>query len=81
MPVPDPNSLLWMSNTGITSSWVVLLSKDVSLIKCFVSSSSRSNQRKISSILYLSVFLKVSFELIPKKNQYLLLFMSCTFQF
>ena len=66
MPVPDPNSLLWISNTGITSSWVVLLSENVSLIKCFVSSSSRSNQRHISSILCLSAFVKVSFGLIPK---------------
>ena len=68
MPVPDPNSLLWMSNAGITSSYVVLLSEDASLINCFVTSSSRSNQRQISSILCLSVFLKVSFGLIPKKK-------------
>ena len=68
VPVPDPNSLLWMSNAGITSSWVVLLSEDISLINCFESSSSRYNQRQISSILCLSAFLKVSFGLIPKKK-------------
>ena len=46
VPVPDPNSLLWMSNAGITSSCIILLSEDDSLINCFVSSSSRSNQRQ-----------------------------------
>ena len=68
VPVPDPNSLLWMSNAGITSSCIILLSEDVSLIDCFVSSSSRSNQRQTLSILCLSTVLRVSFGLIPKKK-------------
>ena len=68
MPVPDPNSLWWTSNAGITSSYVVLLSEEGSLINCFVSLSSRSKQRQISSILWLSAFLKVSFGLISKKK-------------
>ena len=34
----------------------------------FVSSSSRSNQRQMSSILCLGVFLKISFGLIPRKT-------------
>ena len=68
MPVPDPNSLLWISNAGMTNSCVILLSEDVSLINYFVSSSSRSNQRQISSILCLSTVLRVDFGLIPKKK-------------
>ena len=68
LPVPDPNSLLWISKAGMTSSCVVLLSEVVSLINFCVSSSSRSNQRQISSILCFSTFLRVNFGLIPKKK-------------
>ena len=50
LPVPDPNSLWWMSKAGMTNSCVVLLSEVVSLINFFVSSSSRSSQRQILSI-------------------------------
>ena len=45
-----------------------LLSEEVSLINCFVSSSSRSNQRQISSILCLRTVLRVNLGLIPKKK-------------
>ena len=68
VPVPAPNSLLWMSKAGITNSWLVLLPNVVSQSRCFVYSSSRSSHRQISLILYLSSFLSVSLGLIPRKN-------------
>ena len=70
-----------MSNTDITSSCVVLLSEGVSLINCFVSSSSRSYQRQISSILCLSTVIRVSFGLIPKKKAIIASFFVVLFQF
>ena len=68
LPIPVPNSLLWMSKVGIPYSCLVLLFKVVSLINFFVSSSSRSNHRQISSICFLIAFCNVSLGLIPKKN-------------
>ena len=66
--VPKPNSMMWVSKSGITLSCVVLLLDVVSLMRRFVSSSSRSIQRQISSIFYFRDFLRVDFGLIPKNN-------------
>ena len=74
LPIPVPNSLLWMSKVGIPYSCFVLLFKVVSLINFFVSSSSRSNHRQISSIFFLRAFRNVSLGLIPKKNPMLVSF-------
>ena len=66
--VPVSNSLLWVSKVGLNNTWLVLSFKVVSLINFFVSSSSRSNHRQISSICFLIAFCNVSLGLIPKKN-------------
>ena len=68
VPVPVPNSLLWISKASITNSWLVLLFHVVSLSRCFVSLSSRSSHRLILSNLCLSTFLNVCLGLIPRKN-------------
>ena len=68
LSVPVTNYLLWMSMVGITNDWLVFLFKVVSLIKCFVSSSSRSNYRQSSSIFCLRAFRNISLGLISKKN-------------
>ena len=66
--VPKPNSMMWVSKSGITISCVVLLLDVVSLMRRFVSSSSRSIQRQMLSIFYFRDFLRVDFGLIPKNN-------------
>ena len=72
--VPVSNSLLWVSKVGLNNTWLVLSFKVVSLINFFVSSSSRSNHRQISSIFFLRAFRNVSLGLIPKKNPMLVSF-------
>ena len=79
LPVPEPNSLLWMSNAGITSSCVVIDSFVVSRINVFVSSSSKSSQGQISSIFCLSALRRVSFGLTPRKNPMLASFWELNF--
>ena len=74
LSVPVPNSLLWMSMVGITNDWLVFLFKVVFFIKCFVSSSSRSNHRQSSSIFCLRAFRNVSLGLISNKNSILAFF-------
>ena len=68
-----------MSNAGITSSCVVIDSFVVSRINVFVSSSSKSSQRQISSIFCLSALRRVSFGLTPRKNPMLASFWELNF--
>ena len=77
--VPEPNSLLWMSNAGMTSSCVVIDSFVFSQINVFVSSSSKSSQRQISSIFCLRALCRVSFGLTPRKNPMLASFWALYF--
>ena len=67
-PVPEPNSLLWILNAGITNFCVVLFPVVILHISFFVFSSFRSGQRQISSIFCFSVLCNVSFGLTPRKN-------------
>ena len=59
LPVPDPNFLLWISKAGMTNSCVILLSEEVSLVNCFVSSSSKSNQKRFHRFFVSMPFLEL----------------------
>ena len=72
--VPELNSLLRITNSGITSSCVMFIPVVVSRIIFCVSSSSRSSQRQISSIFCISALRNVSLGLTPRKNPILACF-------